>query len=292
MVQPKVYSLSRTQAFACIAMFENRIVDLDPATLKSVLAISAGNSIYIAMSLTCDPIDQPRENEMKHITGNVGKPGISLLIPPSDPKVRKQDNDVWSLISHKPFDEKAELGDSFQTTSLHLSFTRYELPASVHSHGTQDVEARFMETLVSIFDRDEWVADVDVLKALGSAELIRRDEPLREDQEQAARRNSFRCKHKRNHHVPTSMKLTLIDSWIEMLDRSETPALFRAEGNKYARLAAVVLSIQLGHSAVLFKDRSTLCWRCIERQVKSGSLTDKLALSVYDGNGKLPIFIC
>jgi hypothetical protein len=277
-------------------MFENRDIDLDPETLQPVLAISAGNSIYIAMPLACDPSERPRENEIKHITGNIGRPGVSIMIPPAAPKVRKLEENVWRLISHSPVEKRSEFGDSYKRTSLQLSFTRYDVPVGVRSHGLQDIEARFIETLVSIFDGDEWIADVDVLKALESKRLIRVEEPLKRNKGQTpSQKHCFNCRHVQhstNHNVPPSMNLALIDSWFELLDKCSNPALLRAEGNKHARLAAAVLSLQLGHTPLLFKDKSSICWQCIEREIKCGFYQGELALSVHDKNGQVPTFIC
>ncbi|KAL9623650.1 MAG: hypothetical protein Q9160_002106 [Pyrenula sp. 1 TL-2023] len=293
-LRPLIRSLTRAQAFACIAAFENRAVDLDPETLASVLAISAGNSIYIAMPLTCDPIEQTHENEIKHVTGNIGKPGICLLVPPPHPKIRKQDNDEWNLVNHTAMAGIAEFGDSFQTTSLHLSLTGYELPAGVHSQGAQDFDARFVEALVSIFDRDEWVADVDVLKALQRPELIRTGPLLRGNDKQIVSygRKAFLCQHDKVNQVPQSMKLTSIECWQELLDPAMNPAIFRAEANKHARLAAAVLSVQLGHLTVLFKDRSMICWSCIDEHLRNGSLKAGLAVPTYEEHENNSIFIC
>ncbi|KAF5231054.1 hypothetical protein FAUST_9495 [Fusarium austroamericanum] len=161
--QLTTYELTRPQAFSCIAMFENRNVNIDPNNLEQVMAISTGNSIYVAMPLICDPFDSPGASEMKHIVGNIGRPGISLMIPPTMPKARRVDESQWVMINHADFDGR--LDDAFQQTTLHLSFTRYQLPVK-SSHGYQGVEANFVETLVSVFDREEWVADLDVLRAL------------------------------------------------------------------------------------------------------------------------------
>lgn len=60
------YTLSRNQIFSCIAMFENRKVNLDPRILDEVMAISAGGSLYVAMPLICDPFDLVQPNEIKH----------------------------------------------------------------------------------------------------------------------------------------------------------------------------------------------------------------------------------
>jgi hypothetical protein len=67
-------------------MFENRNVKLNPKALEQVFAISVGNSIFVAMPLVCNPSNSPDPSELKHVVGNIGKPGISLLSPRWFPK--------------------------------------------------------------------------------------------------------------------------------------------------------------------------------------------------------------
>lgn len=119
--------------------------------------LSTGDSMYTAMPLACDPFKCPLGYEMKRMVGNIGRPGISLMTPPAIPKVRKVDETSWSYTPHAKFDGKFD--DSFQHTSMHLSFTRYKLPISVDAHGDQAVEANFVEALISVSDREDCVAD-------------------------------------------------------------------------------------------------------------------------------------
>jgi hypothetical protein len=239
------YTMTRAQTFACIAMFENGHVNLDPRSLQQVMALSAGNSIYVAMPLTCDPSDRPLGHEMKRILGNIGRPGISLLIPPTKPKMRRVDDQNWQIVNHTPFNGRFD--DSFKNTSLHLSFTRYCLPVSVTSHGDQAIEAHFLETIVSVFDRNDWVADLDILRALQNSCFIRIN-----------KRPTCRHKFRRT----PSFALTSIDSWNEYLDQPQGATIFRANKNWEARLSAAVLSVQCNLKTVLLRDENVVCWTC------------------------------
>jgi len=268
------YTLSREQTFACIAMFENRNVNLDPGSLQQVMALSTGNSIYIAMPLACDPFECPLGYEMKRIVGNIGRPGISLMIPPTAPKVRKVDETSWSHTPHARFDGRFE--DSFQRTSMHLSFTRYKLPVSLNSHGDQAVEANFVETLVSVYDREDWVADLNVLGALQAPCLKRLD-----------RSGETKCRHKVRSRSPFA--LTSIDSWHEYLDRPIDPAIFRANNNWHARLSVTALHAMRGQKTVLFRDEKAICWPCIANTYKD---SNDISLCVHDTGGDVPLFIC
>jgi hypothetical protein len=224
------------------------------------------------MPLVCDPFECPLGYEMMRIVGNIGRPGISLMIPPTTPKVRKVDESTWSHIMHARFDGKFD--DCFQHTSMHLSFTRYKLPISVSSHGDQNVEANFIETLVSVFDHEKWVADLNVLGALQTPCLIRMLEQTR-------------CRHKVRSQPP--FVLTSVDSWHEYLDQPTDPAIFRANNNWHARLAATVLHAQRGLKTILFRDEKSICWPCIANLYKDSV---DVALSVHIADKQIPMFIC
>ncbi|KAL3418006.1 hypothetical protein PVAG01_11016 [Phlyctema vagabunda] len=266
------YTLNREQTFACIAMFENGKVNLDPGSLQQVMALATGNSIYVAMSLVCDPIQRPLEYEMKHIIGNIGRHGISLMIPPANPKIRKVDENVWRHVVHAGFDGRFE--DCFQHTSMHLSFTRYKLPISVESHGDQAIEAHFVETLVSVFDHEEWLADLDILQGLRDGSLTRVSE-------------HSKCRHKAPKQPAFS--LTSVDSWDAYFDHPTGPAIFRANKNLYGRLAATIVNSQRGFKTILFRDESSVCWPCIAKLYKDSV---DVTLSAHGSDKQIPMFIC
>ncbi|KAH7395409.1 hypothetical protein BKA64DRAFT_643248 [Cadophora sp. MPI-SDFR-AT-0126] len=161
-----VYHLDRPETFSCIAMFESGSLNTRPSALSSVMAMSTGNSIFVSAPLLCDPSEAPLPHEVRRVVGNIGRAGIAMLIPPQNPKITTFKPETWSLINHSMFDGKIE--DSFQHTSLHLSFTPYSLALIVGDHGAQDKEAFLLEALVSIHDRDKWVADLDILKTFQS----------------------------------------------------------------------------------------------------------------------------
>ena len=77
------YFMNRSQTFACIAMFESGSLNIQPASLSQVMAMSIENSIYVAAPLLSDPTNTYRDNTIKRVVGNVGKPGIAMMIPPS-----------------------------------------------------------------------------------------------------------------------------------------------------------------------------------------------------------------
>lgn len=147
-------SLGRSQTFACIAMFDSGTLDIEPKMLKEVMALSSGNSIYVAAPLLCDPYEVPEPYEIRRVVGNVGRAGIAMLIPPQNPRVREPKLESWNLINHADFNGTTE--DCFKNTTLHLSFTGYEIPIDTSSHGHQDVEVFLIESLVSVHDQGQW----------------------------------------------------------------------------------------------------------------------------------------
>ena len=235
--------LSLAQTFACIAMFESGTYDVDPSVLEHVFAMSSGNSLFVAAPLLSDPGEGSKDDEVLRVVGNIGRAGIAMLIPPQHPLIRKPEPDTWELVNHAPFDGKA--ADSFASTSLHLSFTQYTMPVNIGEHGGQDVEMFFLESLVSVHDRDKWVADLDVLRMLKS-HLFTRYSPLRE------------CKHPPGQ--PPLREHIAIDSWEELLDREKVPVIVRAHRNQAGRLAAAAVSVIQGYPTFIVPE--TICWMC------------------------------
>ncbi|RSL60405.1 hypothetical protein CEP53_005432 [Fusarium sp. AF-6] len=147
--------LSRPKAFACIAMFDSgRIYDI--GYLQNVFAMTYGNSIFVASPMMADPYEEPVETEIKRVPGNIGQPGLSFLIPPPVPRIRKSNPKAWTVLNHKPF--KGQLEDNFWKTSMHLTLTQYQpgLPGLFHDEHFIDEASALRETLVQVYDSSEW----------------------------------------------------------------------------------------------------------------------------------------
>ncbi|KAF5587122.1 serine threonine kinase [Fusarium subglutinans] len=166
-------SLKRSETFACIAFFDSGNIDVHPDHLHSVMAVSSGNSVYLALQLLEDPSKVGIEHQVRHIAGNIGQAGTGFLVPPAKPRVRAMNDSSWQVINHDSFDERVE--NCFEGTSCHLSFTNYRMPITLahQVHGRQDVETYFIETVASIYDSGKWVADLDILSSLASMSLNR-----------------------------------------------------------------------------------------------------------------------
>ena len=236
-------SLSLAETFACIAMFESGTYDLDQSAHDQVFPMSSVNSLFVAAPLLNDPSQRYNDNVVFRVVGNIGRAGIAMLIAPQDPRTRKLQSNTWELISHAPFDGKIE--DSFRNTSLHLSFTQYTMPVNTGDSGGQDIEAFYLESLISVYDRDKWVADLDVLKMLGSELFLR---------------YSFSKVFDHRQDQTPNFHLISIDNWEELLDREEVLTVVRAYHNPLARLATAAISVRQGRPTIILPD--DICFAC------------------------------
>jgi len=199
---------------------------------------------------------------MERILGNVGRPGITMLIPPSDPMTRKLDPGSWTVVNHNTFDGRA--GYFFNRTTLHLSFTEHEVvrsgvpltenrDASLHS---VEKPITFLESIISVHSGGVWQADVDILKALNSPLVQRLAPDTDSDKHQLCR--------------PTGRGLISAQTWEEILDPPNRSFVVNASDNWNARLAATAVLVQLCGSSQNWKQRCnsvvvchpSMCWRC------------------------------
>ncbi|KAI4258127.1 MAG: hypothetical protein L6R42_005284 [Xanthoria sp. 1 TBL-2021] len=239
------YALSKEQAFACLAMFESGQHDIDPSQLIDVMAMSSGDSIYVSAALLTDPYDMTVPRDIRGVMGNVGRPGITFLVPPKNPMIKEVSIDEWPLIERHEFD--GCLSDHFQNTSLHLSFTTAETPLNIGFSGGLDLEACILESLFSVYERGRWIADLNVPNLTTVTRLFKL--PRCNDQHPAGTWHS---------------NITCIDSWLGLVDAPEDRvSLVRAHGNWQARLAASSISLALGYDTILLPN--DVCWQCFDR---------------------------
>ena len=78
-------TISRPEAFACVAMFDTSHVDLDPDTFIDVMAISSGDALYVSGMLLNGPSQPLTGPGIRCLVGNIGRPGMVLLLSPRDP---------------------------------------------------------------------------------------------------------------------------------------------------------------------------------------------------------------
>lgn len=250
-------SMNLSQGFACIAMLETGRFNLNPLQLTKVMAMSSEDSLYIATSLISDPWDTSTGDAlMKRVVGNVGRAGVAFIVPPTNPMILEMDIDHWYQINHSEFDGK--VSNYFDKTALQLSFTEAIFPIDVGSVGGRDIEAYFMEALISVYDGGKWIADLDILNALGSTLFLRLY--CCGEVERGAWRTS--------NGASQIAKLLSIDSFAELLmPLPEGTGIVRAHKNWQARLATAVLCIAKGHRTMILPRE--FCWGCLRLQLNN-----------------------
>ncbi|KAF3760932.1 hypothetical protein M406DRAFT_267311 [Cryphonectria parasitica EP155] len=215
-----------------------------------VFAVSIGNSIYTCSAILCDPYERCADFELTRIVGNVGRAGVTVLIPPSDPRMSKPEIEKWTVINHAQFDSTC--ADYFQETSLHLSFTGYERHVrNAVKHGRQDVECQYMEAVVSVYNGKAWVADLDILKGLDD-KLLARWKPPRS------------CEHDKQREL----QWTSLDTWDELIDVPSDFSIVRAHANSLARLTAAIVAVQKKVHRCIVLPRQGVCYECLRELLK------------------------
>ncbi|KAI1196657.1 hypothetical protein F5X97DRAFT_304374 [Nemania serpens] len=132
-LKPK--SMSTEQLFSCVLLCENSF-DITPTRLGNVMAMSSGNSLFIHASLTMDPVHPPRRTKIRHVMGNIGKPGTALLVPPIEPSMLMLGIEKWHLINFSAWD--GQVTDCFADSSLHIWFTGFTQEVDIGYNGAQD----------------------------------------------------------------------------------------------------------------------------------------------------------
>lgn len=228
------------------AHFESGIGLGSPEDFEETLAIASGNSIFVLGALISDPFDYVNESVVRRIVGNIGRTGLCMLVAPVDPRIKTLGNE-YNLVNHTTYDGKRE--DNFKSTSLSLSFTDWTVPLG--GARTIDQEAHFVESVISVLESGEWVADLDILR-INFEELYR---------------IKMRAPCPGHPDGVEDCDYTSIDNWEELLDSPVEVGIFRARGNWAARLAAVsILSQQgVGHSVGLLGPEE-FCLQCLHDQ--------------------------
>ncbi|KAK2613458.1 hypothetical protein N8I77_000371 [Diaporthe amygdali] len=274
------------QSFSCILMFESSF-DVPPHQAASVMAISSGNSLFIASSLLSDPHSLPTRRKISHVMGNIGHPGTVLLVPPIQPRMTVPGIERWPLMTFRDWDGTGS--DSFAESSLHLWFTGSTQEVSIGYSGAQDKELYMIESVVSLHGKGEWVADLDILRALQSPSLIhlQRKSIPPSVKGQVVLREGFTEKRSETgceeNHVSQynhqKLPLTAIETWWELLEKPSKDCVFLAAGNWQARLAAMMICIAQGRKVSIISN--PVCWDCVADAKKTLSQQDNPVVYIY-----------
>ncbi|KAI8630813.1 hypothetical protein F5Y19DRAFT_34523 [Xylariaceae sp. FL1651] len=235
-------SMDLTQHFACIAFFDTGKVNLPQSSFTNAMAISSGDSLYVCEKLLNDPSVDYLASPVRHLVGNIGRPGLSVLGSVKEPEIRDLELNTWRLVNHHDWD--GALLDSFGKTNLQLSLTGFQMLLSFNSLGSQYQEATYVEAVVSAYDEGAWAADIDVLKHHWNI-------------------LPSNCDHTDSERADSSYFGTIVsvDSWFELIDSPLTSAVVRAKGNWMARLALGSVLKAKAENCVI--STGQLCWRCV-----------------------------
>jgi len=268
-------SLTLSQAFACAAMFESGTCNVDPSCLSEAFAMSSGNSLFVAPSLLCDPYEAPAATELRRVVGNIGRAGITFLICPPEVKTRESDPEKWMAINHNIFDGNSE--DHFQQSSIHLSFTEYEVPIMTESYSSHIIDRPvvLVESLISVFDGSSWVGEVDILKAFRNSVIRIPSNGTASHSLQYHKSREVMSYSEALIQFP-HLAATSVENWDELIEAPSTGVIaIRAHKNWLARLAAMAVCAKHGFQAVILPQDP--CWQCVANFVPaSGDV--KLAL--------------
>ncbi|KAF1846892.1 uncharacterized protein K460DRAFT_392372 [Cucurbitaria berberidis CBS 394.84] len=246
--------------FSLISYFESGVYDVPPSELQDVIALSSTNSLFVAGPLIRDPYESLAEKTtVRRILGNIGKPGITFLLPPKEPMIREINANSWRVDSYRPFDGTTSC--SFQNTSVHLSFTEFNIPLYDGSRSARDNQVFLQESVISVRDKGEWVADVDPLPLLQYGP----DARLR------ALPTQVPCQHSKV--ANPNQEIIAVDSWNELLDRPEGLFVVRTGSNWIARLASTLVAYQrMRETSTTFAITvcpPEVCWICTKQAVRN-----------------------
>ncbi|KAK8091902.1 hypothetical protein PG997_002263 [Apiospora hydei] len=255
-------SINQASAIALIGYFEtgnNFITNMK--NVHNIIGLNGGDSIFVRTAILNDPEMTYPEYSFTRILGNIGKSGFSILTSPSNLMVRKLDPAAWRIES-SAFDGVPL--DQFSNTSLHLSLTDWEVPlVQFQSVGQRNADVNVIEAVISVRDAGKWVADVDICRALVSKQLERQSH---------SNSGSNGCTHVSQEHSGEGRplvserdgELLSIETWDQVLDDTEGPAVVRCYDNHIARLA--IISMLCQHSKAAGRPvvicHKTTCWKC------------------------------
>ncbi|KAJ2989364.1 hypothetical protein NUW58_g3504 [Xylaria curta] len=173
-----------------------------------IMGLSGGDSIYVLTALLTDPTERCPDYSFTRILGNTGTGGFSILACPSNLMARSLNKSAWRIESTS-FDGKPV--DSFTRTSLHLRFTDWQAPlVSFDGIGQRDADAKILESVISVQDSGNWVADVDIYRALTD------------------KMTSYGqyCSCETPDSLNSTTNLSSVDTWDQVLDCADGPVVF------------------------------------------------------------------
>ena len=252
-------------ALSCVTSLETGGLDIDPQIFGEVVSVTSGNSIYATETMFRDPSNNFPFYQLRHLVGNVGKPGIALLLSSQclePPEIGPSD---WQYVDSRPFDGRHE--DHFKSTSVHLWLTGYEQALQMRDHGARDKEIYYLEAITSAYEANKKVADIDFLRVSSDMQVVER----LYDQKDPTSHLCFLpsgCAHDTEEKLDASIfgEITALDNWFEVIDRPQNSAIIRANKNWLARLCLTAMCLQMEREMVIFSE-DHICWACAKESL-------------------------
>ena len=243
--------LDLASAFSCICFFESGRFQVQPKNLRNVMAMCSNDLIWVASYLLEDPSNSEGRIGIRVFPSNIGPSGIAFLVPPINPMRRPNSIHGFRDIVHRPFD--GHLQNNFRTNSLHLSFTTAESPLGHNFSSIQDNKLHLLETLLSVHEGGDWVADLDILSSFSSRKTATFG---------PCNKHNI---HKRSKNHP-EQEISCIDNWAELLEPPEVRfGIVRAWGDWEARLATFSVAVSTVDRVFILPD--SICWDCVDDEL-------------------------
>lgn len=221
---------TRSDVISCLVLLETGTVNLPVTNLGNVFGISVGNSIFVFSRLLQDPTASVNDTDITRLIGNIGQPGVSLLVPPAARPLIRELSRSYRAVGYADFDGTWE--DNFKGTSMHLRFTPGTFPVDYGAAGVVDHQVFFVESVVSVHDGGKWVADLDILPPFDCGYI------------KSVTVSEVGSLGGCDHSGSASLDFIAIDSWEEILDTPPGIGVVRAQENWPARLSIAVLLSQ------------------------------------------------
>lgn len=267
---PLFAPLGPREALSCISTFATGYHNLDPATFTGVIGLSYGNNLYMREFVLNDPWlnfhSKTFEQKFCCLIGTVDHPGLSLLVPVKETMRSEPDLDSWKLINHTDYDDRIE--DNFSATALQLCLTGYVQPLHTGEHGTRDNDTFFVETVISVHERGDWIADINLLTMYPQHHDADPDLEYDSDDDSTDEGTLIislpdQCTHPQRERYQTQnfSRIRSVDNWTEFMDPPADLCIVRAANNWTARMAICCLAID--KRSLILLGSSQICWACV-----------------------------
>ncbi|EUC26799.1 hypothetical protein COCCADRAFT_31514 [Bipolaris zeicola 26-R-13] len=294
-------NLEHEDMVSMISYLETGIHDINPRCCKLFPMVEKNSLRFQLIQNPYETLLPEQTPHFQRILGNIGKPGLNFLLPTQRPIMREIDAGSWRIDSYGNFD--GTTSHSFENTSMHLSFTDYRIPHFDGLRGAYDSQIYFLESVISVQDNGEWVADVDpspLIKCERYEEVSTDDDNVTEhifdegdstdtdggdekeegddDDDDEDNEEPFEPVHRLQHQGPCQHKMnstpgqniTAMDTWNELFDVPKGMFVVRTGGNWVPKLAATLVAYQsmaqVSSTFAVTVCPPQVCWVCVQKK--------------------------